>query len=179
MKFARGFKSYCEQLVQQVRSELGLGELDPIDMDALACHLCIPVWSLSQMLVAARESRGCVNVSEVYRKVSAFTFFEGSRRRVVYNEEHGHARHRSNLAHEFAHALLQHPPEDSGLSCEVEEANETEAAWLGGVIMLPAHQARHIAAIGMRRDDAATRFGISPEMLRFRLNVTGAAKMAA
>ena len=179
MKFARGFKSHCEQLVQQLRSELALADLAPINMDALASHLCIPVWSLSQMLKAANADRACLNVSEVYRKVSAFTFFDGSRRRVVYNEEHGPARHRSNMAHEFAHALLSHPPADSGLSAGAEEVNEAEAGWLGGVLMLPAHHAKHVAATGMRREDAARHFQISPEMLRFRLNVTGAAKMAA
>jgi Zn-dependent peptidase ImmA (M78 family) len=83
------------------------------------------------------------------------------------------------MAHEFAHALLQHPPRGSGLTIDTEEANEAEAAWLGGVLMLPAHHARHIVASRMSREEAGQHFEISPEMLRFRLNVTGAAKRAA
>jgi hypothetical protein len=86
MKFARGFKSHCEQLVQELRGELELNELEPINMTRLAHHLGIPVWSLGEMLAAAREPRTCLSVAEVYRKVSAFTFFDGSRRRFVYNE---------------------------------------------------------------------------------------------
>ena len=98
---------------------------------------------------------------------------------IVYNDEHALPRHRSNLAHEFAHALLQHPARDSGIGTQAEEENEAEAAWLSGVILLPAHQARHIAGTRMSREAAERQFEISSEMLRYRLNVTGAAKMAA
>ena len=179
MKFVRGFKASCEQLVEQLRNELALSALQPIDMKSLAEHLGIPVWPLRHMLEAAHESRACVNVTEIYRRVSAFTFFDGSRRRIVYNDEHALPRHRSNLAHEFAHALLQHPARDSGIGTQAEEENEAEAAWLSGVILLPAHQARHIAVTRMSTETAERQFEISSEMLRYRLNVTGAAKMAA
>ncbi|WP_342133510.1 ImmA/IrrE family metallo-endopeptidase [Hydrogenophaga sp. OTU3427] len=179
MKLIRGFKTYSERLVQNVRTEMGLRELDPMDMDALATHLHIPYWPLSRFLEAANETKACVNVAEIYKSVSAFTFFEGRRRRIVFNDEHGSARHRSNMAHELAHALLQHPARDSGASTDDEERNEAEAAWTGGVLMLPAHQARYIAASRMNSKTAEQLFQLSPEMLRFRLNVTGAAKMAA
>ena len=175
----RGFKTYSERLVQGVRTEMGLGDLDPIDMEALARHLHIPYWPLSRFLEAAKETKACINVSEIYSSVSAFTFFEGRRRRIVFNDEHGPARHRSNMAHELAHALLQHPPRDSGAGEVAEENNEAEAAWTGGVLMLSAHQARYIAASRMTSGRAEQLFQLSPEMLRFRLNVTGAAKMAA
>jgi len=179
MKLIRGFKTYSERLVLDVRAEMGLGDLDTMDMEALARHLHIPYWPLCQFLDAAKETKACVDVVEIYKRVSAFTFFEGRRRHIVYNDEHGPARHRSNMAHELAHALLQHPPRDSGTGKVVEENNEAEAAWTGGVLMLPAHQARHIAASRMTYATAEKQFQLSPEMLRFRLNVTGATKMAA
>lgn len=179
MKLIRGFKTYSERLVQDVRTEMGLGELDPMDMGALARHLHIPFWPLNRFLEAANDTKACINVAEIYKSVSAFTFFEGRRRRIVFNDEHSPARHRSNMAHELAHALLQHPPRDSGVDKEVEDNNEAEAAWTGGVLMLPAYQARHIVVSRMTLKTAEAQFQLSPEMLRFRLNVTGAAKMAA
>jgi Zn-dependent peptidase ImmA (M78 family) len=179
MKLIRGFKIYSERLVQGVREELGLGDLDPMDMEALARHLHIPYWPLSRFLEVAKETKTCVDVAEIYKSVSAFTFFEGRRRRIVFNDEHGPARHRSNMAHELAHALLQHPPRDSGAGKDIEENNEAEAAWTGGVLMLPAHQARYIVASRMTSRTAGEHFQLSPEMLRFRLNVTGAVRMAA
>lgn len=86
MKLVRGFKTYAERLVQDVRLEMGLGQLDPMDMDALARHLHIPYWPLSHFLEAANQTKNSVNVTEIYKKVSAFTFFEGRRRRVVFND---------------------------------------------------------------------------------------------
>ena len=179
MKFVRGFKAYTERLVQEVRDELALGELDLIDMDALAKHMDIPCWPLSVFCDAAKKPRSGAAVPEIYSSVSAFTFFDGRRRRIVYNDEHGPARHRSNMAHELAHALLQHPPRDSGVGAHAEEANEAEAAWTSGVMMLPAHHARHIAVSRTPLAVAEKRFRLSPEMLRFRLNVTGANRRAA
>jgi Zn-dependent peptidase ImmA (M78 family) len=82
------------------------------------------------------------------------------------------------MAHELAHALLQHPANDAAAGA-AGQMNEAEAHWTGGVLMLTAQQARHIVASGMSSRAAEVRFGLSPEMLRFRLNVTGAARMAA
>ncbi|MBL8275247.1 MAG: hypothetical protein JNL93_00965 [Pelomonas sp.] len=97
MKLVRGFKTYAERLVQDVRAEMGMGQLDPMDMDALARHLHIPYWSLSQFLEAAKQPKDSIDVAEIYKKVSAFTFFEGRRRRIVYNDEHGPVLTQQNL----------------------------------------------------------------------------------
>lgn len=113
------------------------------------------------------------HLSEIYDKVSAFTIFDGQHRSVVYNDRHSMPRHRSNLAHEFAHALLLHPPEGSAGAAQ-ERLHEREAAWLGGVLLLTDKQALHVAASGLSHDEATKRFAISHEMLTYRLNVTAA-----
>ena len=87
-------------------------------------------------------------------------------------------RHRSNMAHELAHALLQHPPLGSGCEVETEKGNEAEAAWMSGVLMLTSNQARSIAARRLKWSIAQDAYQLSAEMLRFRMNVTGAAKLA-
>lgn len=178
MTLARGFKSYCERAVAALRDELCLQDDQPIDMDGLAEHLCIPVHALGRFLKLSEGTRSDPDVEEVYRKVSAFTFFDGPRRLIVFNDEHVETRHRSNMAHELAHAVLHHPATNSGLGATQEDAHEREAAWMGGVLMLTAHQARRIAVTGMDKVEAAMRYRLSPDMLRFRLNVTGAGRLA-
>ena len=177
MKFARGFKTYCERAVATLRAELAVDDEEPIDMHSLAEHLYVPTHALAQFLIPSGSSRADQRVDEIYRKVSAFTVFDRTVRTIIYNEEHAPTRHRSNMAHELAHALLQHPPRDSGLDTRQEEMHEAEAAWMGGVLMLTTVQARQIAATRMSRVDAETKYKVSPEMLRFRLNVTGATRL--
>ena len=131
MTLARGFKASCERLVGEVRDELALSPDEPIDMPRLAEFLEIPVFSLAHFVQVAGHAADLV-VDEIYASVSAFTVFDGSRRTIVYNDRHLPARHRSNLAHELAHALLLHPPERAGASAQQEADCEDEAVWLSG-----------------------------------------------
>jgi hypothetical protein len=178
MKLARGFKTYAERCVAGLREELELVDDEPIDMHELCAHLRIPFYPLSRCLTHSGASRDDPSVVEIYNKTSAVTTFDGPKRTIFYNEEHPTVRHRSNMAHELAHALLQHPPRDSGIAFDAEEENEAEASWMGGVLMLTASQARRIAVTGMPWPTAQVTYQVSAEMLRFRMNVTGAAKMA-
>lgn len=177
MTFTRGFKASCERLVGDVRTEMAVAEEHPIDMHALANHLEIPVYPLSDIVSISLDPLRDALLAEIYKSVSAFTVFEGARRTIVYNDEHQFPRHRSNMAHELAHALLLHPPENSGLGVTQEALHEREAAWLSGVLMLTANQAKTIATRRMSQRQAEDVFQLSAEMLRFRLNVTGAARL--
>lgn len=179
MKFHRGFKSECERHVAQFRSELKLSDDEPIHMEKAATHLEIPVIALREFLARSGRTRNDAAVAEIYSKVSAFTIFNRSHRTIVYNEEHLAPRHRSNLAHELSHALLQHPARNSGLLPEQEKLHEEEARWMGGVLMLTAKQAWRIASERMPHSAAEAQFLVSPEMLRYRLNVTGATRAPA
>lgn len=175
-QFHRGFKSSCEQIVAQVRNDLGVQAAKPIDMNELADHLCIPMRSLGELVAEAGASANDPHIEQAYEKVSAITVFKGRRRHFVYNERHSHRRHRSNLAHEFGHALLLHPPEGESGSHVQDRAHEAEAAWFGGVLMLPDFQALGVARTGMPIDEATDQYEISSEMLIFRLRATGALK---
>jgi hypothetical protein len=176
MKLARGFKAYAERCVAGLRAELELTDRVPIDMHELCAHLRIPFFPLSRCLTHSGASRTDPHVMEIYSKTSAMTTFNGPRRTIIYNEEHSAVRHRSNMAHELAHALLQHPPLGEGVEAEEEQANEAEASWMSGVLMLTAAQARSIASCGMNWSLAQDAYQLSAEMLRFRMNVTGATK---
>lgn len=179
MTFAKGFKSDCERLVAQLREELTLPPFMPLDMGEVAKHLEIPVFSLSRYVELAGLNRSALHLDEIYGHVSALTYFVGSHRTILFNDEHPPPRHRSDMAHELAHALLGHPPDDAGLSSSQHKLHEKEAAWLSGVMMLTASQARTIVDSGWSLSKALDHYLLSPEMLRFRMNVTGAAKRAA
>lgn len=178
MRLPRGFKAYAERCVSGLRNELELADDEPIDMHELCSHLCIPFYPLSRCLIHSGASRTDPHVAEIYSKTSAVTTFDGPHRTIIYNEEHPIVRHRSNMAHELAHALLQHPPLNSGCDVKTEQANEAEAAWMSGVLMLTANQARRIATRRVEWSTAQQAYQLSAEMLRFRMNVTGAAKLA-
>lgn len=175
-KFPRGFKQECERLVIEVRHELGVNDASPIDMSALAEHLCIPMTPLGELLLEANVPVEHPHVVEAYNSVSAVTHFTRRRRRLIYNERHPHLRHRSNLAHELAHALLHHPPEGESGSSAQDKAHEAEAGWLGGVLMLPEFQALTVVRTGMTAEQAIEQFELSREMLVYRLRITGALK---
>lgn len=179
MSFPRGFKAYCERTVATLRDELGVGAVEPINMHGLAEHLLIPVQSLREVLTLSGTLRSDFLVEQIYGSVSAMTAFEGTQRSIIYNEEHSPLRHRSNMAHELAHALLQHPPDNCSLAPEQVKLHEAEAVHLGGVLMLSAQQARQIATHCLSVNEATVRFLVSPEMLRYRLNVTGARRFTS
>jgi Zn-dependent peptidase ImmA (M78 family) len=53
---------------------------------------------------------------------------------------------------------------------------EDEAAWLAGALLVSEAAAIEIARRGWPVEVAAQRFGVSQQMIQFRLNVTGAVK---
>ena len=108
---------------------------------------------------------------------SGVTVFRGPTRLIVYNDSHSDGRQASNLAHELAHALLQHPPGTAldGSGCrDWDQELEEEANWLAGALLVSDEASFAIIRDGMSIEDAARRYGVSPKMMQFRLNVSGA-----
>jgi Zn-dependent peptidase ImmA (M78 family) len=82
--------------------------------------------------------------------------------------------------HELAHIILGHELafamfSDSGdfTPSTYDQDQEDEAAWLGATLLLPRP-----ALLWMRRrclsdEEASTHFGVSPDLLRWRIRMTG------
>ncbi|AEK40668.1 ImmA/IrrE family metallo-endopeptidase [Amycolatopsis mediterranei] len=177
MGFRRGFKTEANSRAQEVRWELGLGALDRLDPWVLAEHLLIEVWPLS---VLQDTAPSVTHLLEVEPQVfSGVTVFRGHKRVIVHNDSHTPPRQNSDVAHEEAHALLFHPPtpaiDDRGCR-HWDQDLEDEASWLGAVLLVTEDAALEIARERRWRtvEDAATHFGVSVEMINFRLNMTGA-----
>lgn len=181
MALRRSFKTEAKALAKEVRAELGPGRLDRLDPFVLASHLEVPVISLSEFGNTCSAAQYFLEVEP--GTFSAATVFEGLRRIVVHNDTHSAARQSSNITHELAHGLLLHPPApalDPATGCRDWNADhEDEANWLTGELLVTREMALAVARGGIEREDAMDRFGVSQQMLQWRINATGAAKQAA
>ncbi len=172
----RGFKAEANRLAREIRQDLGLNALDPLDPRALAQDLGIPLVPLSAL---KKDAPAVVrHFSEQESGVfSAVTMFYGTRRAILYNDSHSPGRQASDIAHELSHALLQHPPEvaiDHRGRRNWNQNLEDEATWLGGALLISDEAAIEIARNQMSTDVAALAYGVSEQMIVWRLNVTAA-----
>lgn len=175
MELRRGFKTEANSLASEIRRELGLGALNRLDPHELAAHLEIPVVTLSALQGDAPAVAHLLNVEP--NSFSAVTIFDGSRRLIVHNDSHSIGRQNSNIAHELAHGLLLHParPAVDRRGCRHwNQEVEDEANWLAGVLLVPEDAALAVARGWKTEPDAVAHFGVSDEMLNYRLNITGA-----
>lgn len=177
MPFRRGFKAQANRIAVGLRIQLGLTESCPIDVKALAAHLRVAVSPLSMFAKACPD--------EVARLVgpgsSAFSAClvpaGDGRAMAIVNDAHSVGRQNSSLAHELAHSLLDHSPEaivDCAGCRNFQSGKENEAGFLAGCILIPDEAARAIVRSGIAPDAAASRYGVSRSMLKYRLNVSGA-----
>ena len=81
--------------------------------------------------------------------------------------------------HELAHIILGHRPvklflSASGIPLRTHDKDqEDEAAWLAGCLLLPRPILLVIARGKMAEGDACAEFGVSRDLLKYRLNVSG------
>jgi Zn-dependent peptidase ImmA (M78 family) len=176
VELRRGFKTEANDLAREIRKELGLQLLDPLDPWLLADHLAIEVIALSELADDADGAvRHLLHVDPA--SFSAVTVFYGTERLVVHNDAHSPGRQASNLSHELSHGLLLHPPApalDAGGCRNWDPVLEGEAQYLAGALLITEEAALQIVRSGKSLDAAAVRFGVSSPMVQYRINVTGA-----
>ena len=182
MALRRGFKSEAERIAKRVRADLGLGFAEPVTPEALAELLRVEVRSRDELIPHSRF----VAPSELQPYAFSACTFRPSDDRIVivFNPLSKPGRRASDLAHEFAHILLDHDLsriENLGgmtfLSCDPMQ--EEEAAWLSGCLILPRPLLLAEVRRGATASDIANRHGVSESMARYRLNVTGVARQNA
>ncbi len=186
MAFRRGFKAEAERLALATRQELGLGTYKQLDPLVLAEHLGIPVMPLGQ-LPAGRQDADLDDAVAVLHgpeldAVSAYTVHRGRRAQVVYNEAQPAGRLTNNIVHELSHALLLHEPAPAldARGCRLWNADhEDEAAYQAGSLIIPGKAAWWIAKQRKPFAEAAEEYGCSVELVRWRVNVSGATRMLA
>jgi hypothetical protein len=168
-----GFKAQANRTAREIRGELGLGATDPLDPWKLAAFLEIPVIGLGDL---AKAIPGAVRHFQEIEPgaFSAATVFASRRRIIVHNDAHSPGRQASNVTHEVAHGLLLHEPIPAfgEHGCRIwRDEVEDEAQWLAGVLLITEEAAVAVARGTIPIDLAASRYGVSEQMMRYRLNL--------
>jgi Zn-dependent peptidase ImmA (M78 family) len=177
MTLRRGFKTEANWYARELRRELNLAADAPLCPKQLADHLSIKHEPLE---VYAGEHpdqvaylRGRIGQNEF----SAVTLCHGSRRHIIYNDAHSPKRRAADLIHELSHCILLHPakpPFDENGSRHYEKTLEDEANWLGPALLLSEEAALAVMRQGLSLSTISDTYGVSEELVRMRLNVTGA-----
>lgn len=178
----RGFKAEAEAYAVDFRRELSLRPVAPMDMFRLAQHLEIPALKLSDLRGDIAPANYELLTVTFDSPLSALTMYAGRRRLIVYNDSNAPTRQQSDLGHELAHAILDHPPSELTNASGGRHYNqelEAEANCLSSVLLVPRAAALQLAKAGVRLEMAAAQYNISVAMMRMRLNQSGAMKIVA
>lgn len=175
--YRRGFKSWCENTSAALRAELELGATDGMDPRKLAAHLDIVVWKLEEIPGILPD---CVRALRADSDSwSAATVCVEMRHAVILNSSHSAARMNSDFMHELSHLVLAHTPARVDVSGDgilllstFNKAQEEEANWLSGALLLPRDALFHIRKHELTDEAACRLYGCSQDMLTFRFRVT-------
>ncbi len=177
--FPRGFKTWCERVSLEQRKKLGLRPVDPLDPWSLAENLSVVVW-LPEEIPDLDPDVLKTLLRDDPDSWSAVTISVGTKDGVILNSTHSGGRPASDLTHELSHLILGHTParvdiSENGLLilATYNRAQEQEAEWLAGCLLLPRDALLLIRRKKMSNSAACETYGVSLEMLRFRLNVSG------
>jgi Zn-dependent peptidase ImmA (M78 family) len=183
--FIRGFKSRCENIAIQIRLNLGLKDSEPLSAFELAEYLGVWIWELDEIPNLPRETLkhlGSVDGDEW----SAVAVQSGAQDVIVLNPTHSPARQSNDLMHELAHIILQHEPsqivvsDTTGVGLRTfDKRQEAEADWLAACLLLPRSAVAFSHGRKMPIDKAADYFGVSKDLYRYRLRMTGVEKQQA
>lgn len=180
--FERGFKTWCEKYAAEKRKELGLKPADPLDPRQLAKHLGIKVCTPHDIpgLAPGQIDVLLRNDGVTPSCWSAVTLVVGSKIIVILNSSHTPGRQSSDLAHELAHRIRGHSTHSMDVSAEgvmfiseYDKLQEDEADWLAACLLLPREALVKIKTRGLDVAEAAKTFGVSLQMLKYRLARSG------
>jgi Zn-dependent peptidase ImmA (M78 family) len=102
---------------------------------------------------------------------------------IIENDAHPLTRRRSTMGPELAHIFGEHTFGTSLVNergCRLaNQAQEAEAAEIGGELLIPFEAAKLLARRDATNEEVALRFGVSPDLARWRMDSTGARLIAS
>lgn len=171
----RGFKAEAERTALQLRTELGVGLDEPLDLLELAKLLNVVVRG-ADALVDLEKLKRLEAIQPGAFSACTFTMPDGSV--VAYNPLSSLGRRNSDIGHELAHLVLKHPVRNverlgslTFTTCDPEE--EQEANWLAGALLLPRDTLARAVRRGLTAEGIAADHSVSLQMANFRLRATG------
>lgn len=186
--FERGFKAWCERFSADKRAELDLGRADPLDPHKLASNLGIRVWTPNDVPGLSGDSLDVLlfNDGKTPSCWSAVTLVVESITLVILNSSHTAGRQASDLTHELAHRILNHKTHEMSANAAgvmmlsaYDKKQEDEADWLSSCLLLPREALVSIKKQSMAAEYAAKTYGVSLQMLKYRMAMTGVERQFA
>jgi Zn-dependent peptidase ImmA (M78 family) len=175
----RGFKTEANTYAREMRGELSLESHAPLCPFRTAAHLGVEVRKLTSYKTELPDQTAYLTRKGNKIAFSAITACLGTERFVIYNDTLAPTRCHADIMHEISHMLLMHPPHrlraetgDRHYDAELEE----QANWLGPAMLVSEEAALSIVQRGLSLTAAAKLYGVSADLMRMRLNVTGAHK---
>ncbi|UVT17815.1 MAG: ImmA/IrrE family metallo-endopeptidase [Nitrospira sp.] len=99
---------------------------------------------------------------------------------LIYNPRKSAGRRASDIAHELAHLIQEHKPSTVILSQDgsfamrtFDQKQEDEANWLAWSLLLPREALVRTMRQGMSIETTANMYGVSTQLVNYRLSVTG------
>ena len=174
----KGFKTRCEAMSRSLRQELGISPVAPLLAEELASYLGVSLWSVEDLGLSPEDVTQLV--VEDPDSWSAITVSAAHRDAIILNPNHRRGRYSSDVMHELSHLLLDHDPntiffagqEDVALRGFNKDAEE-EADWLAGALLLPRDALMGLRVKNSSAESTCEEFGVSRQMLEFRIRVTG------
>lgn len=178
----RGFKAAAKRLALELRAEVGLNATDQFDPYQMAELYGIQVHQLSE-LDCSEEARSHFMDSNP-RALSGALIPVGSKLAILDHDGHSLARRRATLSHEISHVVLEHHFLNSALldstGCRTSDPEQEEQATeLSGELLVPFSAALAMARKGHDDATVASTMGVSIEFARWRMNASGARKIAS
>lgn len=177
----RGFKAQAERTSLALRKELGLAPHDPLPGRLLAEHKKITLLGVEDI---PGLDHACIGhlLGEDVSDWSGFTLATNGRTFIVHNTSSPLQRQESDIMHEIAHIICEHPPGEtlkigSFWLRHYSPEEEEEAECMGGVLQIPKEGLMKFMWKDFAKEDIAIHFGCSVRMVTKRINLTGADKI--
>lgn len=182
MTLPRGFKAKANRIAVGIRRQMGLCPEAPVDLRRLAERLKIPLVPLTMFADELPDSVRQLGVEDLSAFSAVLIPLDQRKRVILYNDSHSIPRQNSSIAHELSHVLLFHPISPLFASSghrTMDNEIEQEANCLAAYILIPNEAAMRIVWYRKPLCSVRERYGVSKDMLEFRLNESGARKRKA
>lgn len=178
--FDRGFKSWSERTSTNIRNELGLAPHDCLNVFRLAEFLEVTVLTPNDIPGLPEEVLDQLARKDPFGWHAVSLSLPDGQMLLIYNPKKSDGRKASDIAHELAHIVLEHKPSTVILSQDgsfamrtYDQKQEDEANWLAWSLLLPREALIRAMRRGTSIDETANLYGVSPQLVKYRLSVTG------
>jgi Zn-dependent peptidase ImmA (M78 family) len=179
----RGFKAEAERKATNFRIELGLNAYQHLRAFDLANYLNVEVLSPKVLGLDEKDLIILMGESNKSSGWSALTMTDKKKRKIIiHNVNASQARQQSNIMHELAHIICKHEiiiPDGHilpGYMRYFDKFQEAEAEYLGGCLQLSRECLIWALKGNMSKEEIASNYSASMQMVNFRINTTGVNK---